>query len=430
MYLTKSTSIHRIGFVSTRFQGTDGVSLETGKWRQVLEKMGYDCYFFSGLSDWDSEKSMVVDEAFFGHPIIEDIQERCFGIVTRGEGLTGEIQAIRFRLKRAIYEFVESFNIDLLIVENALTIPMNIPLGLALTEYIAETGIPTIAHHHDFAWERQRFSVNCIEDYLAMSFPPRLHTINHVVINSEGRQTLSYRCGLSSIIIPNVFDFDTEPPKLDDYGRTLRKDLGVADDETLLLQPTRMVARKGIEHAIELANRLKGKKAKLLISHQERDEGSEYYERTMDYAKILGVDVIVRPDIIGAERGTTEEPDGGPGKKKYSLWDCYLNADFVTYPSTYEGFGNAFLEAVWFRKPILVNRYSIFQQDIEPLDFDVVVMENYVTPETIETVEAILQSDGAVDVMTSKNYELGRKFFSFKLLEQRLHQVMMNFGQL
>ncbi|GHV29911.1 glycosyl transferase [Spirochaetia bacterium] len=432
MYLTKQTVVRRIGFVSTRLQGTDGVSLETGKWRQVLEKMGYECFFFSGLSDWESAKSMVVDEAYFGHPIIEDIQKRCFGTRTRGEGLTGEIQALRFRLKRAIYEFVETFKLDLLILENALTIPMNIPLGLAITEYIAETGMPAIAHHHDFAWERQRFSVNCIEDYLSTAFPPRLHTINHVVINSEGRQQLSYRCGLSSIIIPNVFDFDTQPPTLDDYGRGLRKELGIRDDETLLLQPTRMIARKGIEHAIELANRLRerGRKAKLLISHQERDEGSEYYERTMDYAKILGVDVIVRPDIIGAERGVTENADGHPGQKKYSLWDCYLNADFVTYPSTYEGFGNAFLEAIWFKKPILVNRYSIFQQDIEPLDFDVVVMENYVTPETIETVEAILKSEGAVDVMTSKNYALGQKFFSFKLLEQRLRQVMMNFGQL
>ncbi|GHV74430.1 glycosyl transferase [Spirochaetia bacterium] len=432
MYLTKRTTIHNIGFVSTRFQGTDGVSLETGKWRSVLEKMGYECFFFSGLSDWDPTKSMVVDEAFFGHPIIEDIQKRCFGTTTRSEGLTGEIQALRFRLKRALYEFVETFKVDLLIIENALTIPMNIPLGLAITEYIAETGIPAIAHHHDFAWERQRFSVNCIEDYLSTAFPPRLHTINHVVINSEGRRQLSYRCGLSSIIIPNVFDFDTQPPELDDYGRGLRKTLGIADDETLLLQPTRMIARKGIEHAIELANRLRGhgRKAKLLISHQERDEGSEYYERTMDYAKILGVEVIVRPDIIGAERGLTEEADGRPGQKKYSLWDCYLNADFVTYPSTYEGFGNAFLEAIWFKKPILVNRYSIFQQDIEPLDFDVVVMENYVTGETIETVEAILKAEGAVEVMTSKNYALGQKFFSFKLLEQRLHQVMMNFGQL
>jgi len=234
MYLTGSSEIKRIGFVSTRFKGTDGVSLETAKWRQVLEKMGYDCYFFSGLSDWDPAKSMVVEEAFFGHPRILDIQDRCFGITSRGEKLSGEIQAIRFRLKRALYDFTEQFGINLLIPENALTIPMNIPLGLALTEFIAERGMPTIAHHHDFTWERQRFSVNCIGDYISMAFPPQLHTINHVVINSEARQQLSYRCGLSSTIIPNVFDFDTAPPQLDDYGRSMRDDLGVGDDLLLL----------------------------------------------------------------------------------------------------------------------------------------------------------------------------------------------------
>ena len=425
MYLTRSSDIRRIGFVSTRFQGTDGVSLETEKWRVVLERMGYDCFYFSGLSDWDPAKSMVVPEAFFGHPFITEIQDRCFGVTVRGEALSGEIQAIRFRLKRALYDFTDQFAVDLLIVENALTIPMNIPLGLAITEFIAETGIPAIAHHHDFAWERQRFSVNCIADYLSVAFPPRLHSINHVVINSEARQQLSYRCGLASIIIPNVFDFDTEPPKLDDYGRTMREELGIPKDDLLLLQPTRMVARKGIEHAIELASRLKSRKAHLLISHQERDEGSEYFQRTMDYADLLGVDVIIQPERIGAERGTTSD-----GKKKFSLWDCYLNADFVTYPSTYEGFGNAFLEALWFKKPILVNRYSIFQQDIEPLEFDVVVMDTYITPETVETINAILESPDAAEVMTERNFELGKRFFSFTLLEQRLKQVLMNFGQL
>jgi len=424
MYLTRSAKIERIGFVSTRFQGTDGVSMETVKWRAALERMDYECFFFSGQSDWEADRSMVVAEAFFGHPLIVDIQERCFGTTVRSEGLSGEIQAIRFRLKRALYDFTENFNIHLLIVENALTIPMNIPLGLAITEFIAETGIPTIAHHHDFAWERQRFAVNGVEDYLAMAFPPRLHTINHVVINTEGRRQLSYRCGLSSIVIPNVFDFHSQPPELDEYGRGFRQDLGVADDEVLLLQPTRMIARKGIEHAIELAGRLKDKKAKLLISHQERDEGSDYYHRTMDYAALLGVDVIVKPELIGAERGRTET-----GAKRYSLWDCYLNADFVTYPSTYEGFGNAFLEAVWFRKPILVNRYSIFQTDIEPVDFDVVMMDSYVTPETVESVRIILDTPEAVQIMTAKNFELGKRFFSLELLQQRLQQVMMNFGQ-
>ena len=425
MYLTKSAAIRRIGFVSTRFKGNDGVSLETIKWRIVLERIGYECFFFSGLSDRDAGKSMVAEEAFFAHPAIQAIQDRCFGNTVRDENLSGEIQAVRFKLKTALYDFVRQFKIDLIITENALTIPMNIPLGLALTELIAETGIPVIAHHHDFAWERQRFSVNCVADYLSMSFPPRLHTINHVVINSEARQQLSYRCGLSSIIIPNVLDFDTEPPTMDDYARSMRKDLGVGDGEALLLQPTRIVARKGIEHAIELASRLKDKKAKLLISHQERDEGSDYYQRTMDYAALMGVEVIVRPDIIGAERGLTET-----GRKKYTLNDCYLNADFVTYPSSYEGFGNAFLEALWFKKPILVNRYSIFQQDIEPLDFDVAIMENYVTNETVSTVRSLIDSPKAVEILAERNFELARKFFSFSLLEQRLRQVLMNFGQL
>jgi glycosyltransferase involved in cell wall biosynthesis len=425
MYLTKSSVIRHIGFVSTRFKGNDGVSLETIKWRTVLELMGYECFFFSGLSDWDAEKSMVVEEAFFSHPEILKIQEQCFGITVRDEKLSGAIQAVRFKLKTALYDFVGQFRIDLLITENALTIPMNIPLGLALTELIAETGIPVVAHHHDFAWERQRFSVNCVEDYLSMSFPPRLHTINHVVINSEARQQLSYRCGLSSIIIPNVLDFNTPPPEMDEYARNMRRDLGIGEGDALLLQPTRIVARKGIEHAIELAGRLKDRKARLLISHQERDEGSDYYQRTMDYAALMGVEVIVRPDIIGAERGLTET-----GQRKYTLNDCYLNADFVTYPSTYEGFGNAFLEALWFKKPVLVNRYSIFQQDIEPLAFDVVIMENYITNETVDTVRCLLENPLAAELLAQRNFEIARKFFSSSLLEQRLRQVLMNFGEL
>ena len=56
-------------------------------------------------------------------------------------------------VKRSLHTFIEDFEIQLLKVENALSLPMNVPLGLALTELIAGTNIPTIAHHHDFYWE-------------------------------------------------------------------------------------------------------------------------------------------------------------------------------------------------------------------------------------------------------------------------------------
>src|SRR5687767_1623204 len=61
----------RIGFVSTRFSGTDGVSLETEKWAYVLQSMGHQCFYFAGESDRPYEITYVVPEAFFRHPTID-----------------------------------------------------------------------------------------------------------------------------------------------------------------------------------------------------------------------------------------------------------------------------------------------------------------------------------------------------------------------
>ncbi len=72
-----------IGFISFRFQGTDGVSLETSKWAEVLEEMGHKCYYFSGLSDRPSERSMVVEEAHFLDPENREYYTRFFSSTKR-----------------------------------------------------------------------------------------------------------------------------------------------------------------------------------------------------------------------------------------------------------------------------------------------------------------------------------------------------------
>jgi glycosyltransferase involved in cell wall biosynthesis len=423
MYLPRLLPLKRIGFVSTRFQGIDGVSLETDKWATVLERMGYECFYFCGRSDRPPARTFLVDEAFFGHPDVAALQAKCFGTTIRDEGITGEIHRLRQVLKKALYAFVGEFRIDLLIVENALAIPMNIPLGLAITEVLAETGLPAIGHHHDFAWERQRFTISGVDDYLDMAFPPRIHAMNHVVINTEGRKQLGHRRGVSSVVIPNVHDFLSQARGIDDFNRTLKADLGMAPGDVLLLQPTRIIARKGIEHAIELASRLKDRRVKLLVSHQDRDEGSAYFQRIVEYARLLEVDLVAAGTLLGTARS-----QGRDGRKVYDLWDCYANADFVTYPSSYEGFGNAFLEAVFYRKPILVNRYSIFETDIEPLGFDVVLIDNYVTDGTLNDVRQFLDDAEFRSRAVERNFALGRQYFSYELLEKKLRAVIESFG--
>jgi len=84
--------------------------------------------------------------------------------------------------------------------------------------------------------------------------------------------------------------------------------------------------------------------------------------------------------------------DGLKNPNQYSLWDIYPHADFITYPSLYEGFGNAFLEAIYFRKPMLVNRYATFVRDIEPKGFNLIVMDGFLTKKTVQKARGILES--------------------------------------
>ncbi|MBI9043336.1 MAG: glycosyltransferase family 4 protein [Anaerolineaceae bacterium] len=420
-HLPKKLRKHRVGFISVRFKGTDGVSLETEKWVAVLEKIGCDCFFFAGESDWETGKTQVVPEACFYHPEIGLIHEKVFSQRTRPRELTDQIQDYKDYLKARIYEFIDRFNIDLIIVENALAIPLHIPLGLAITEFIAETGFRTIAHHHDFFWERTRFLSNCVWDYLNMAFPPRLPSIQHVVINSSGGNQLALRTGASSTLIPNVMDFDNPPDERDDYTKNIRQDLCVADDELLFLQPTRVVQRKGIEHAIELISRL-NRKARLVISHASGDEGYEYEQRLRDYAKLMNVPVNFEADIIDDDRGTTRD-----GRKIYSVWDAYPAADIVTYPSTFEGFGNAFLETIYFKRPIIVNNYSIYFFDIKPKDFNVVEFDGFISDETVDQVKKILDTPLYTKEIVEKNYEIAKRFYSFSVLERKLNNILSNF---
>ena len=404
----------RIGFVSTRLAGTDGVSLETRKWAEVLTGLGHECFCFAGESDWPEARSLVVPEAHFQHPDVRELNVVLFGAETRSAETSEGIHRLKEHLRDHLAHFLRSFDLELLIVENALAIPMHVPLGLALTALIAETGIPAIGHHHDFAWERARFWPNAAGDSLRSAFPPVLPSLCHVVINSIAAQQLALRTGANSTLIPNVMGFDALAPAPDDYATDLRAALGVEADEVLLLQPTRVIPRKSIERAIELARHL-GLPCTLLISHDSGDEGTTYEAYLREYADVLGVRLLFAPDIFGHRRGQT--PDG---RKIYALADVYQQADLVTYPSLIEGFGNAFLEAVYYHRPIVVNRYDVFRADIQPKGFEVIAFEGFITEETIDQTRALLHDPASVARMTERNYELGRRHYSFQVLEKRL----------
>jgi len=420
---TSSRDFKRIGFVSTRISGTDGVSLEIHKWTEILERMGHACFYIAGQCDFPPERSAIIPEAHFKHPTVEYITGHCFGRTRRDPNLTAEIHELRWIIKEKLHAAIQDLGLDLLIAENCVTIPMNLPLGLAVVETVMESGLGCIAHHHDFVWERERFLVNAVDDYLRAAFPPGLPQMQHVAINSLAAQEFSRRMALHCRVIPNVMDFEHPPAPSDDFSREFRSALGLTAEDIVFLQPTRIVARKGIEHAIELVRHLNDPRCKLVITHTAGDEGDRYAERVLQYADLLGVKVLLAAPWIARRRATL-----AGGQKQFTIADAYREADFVTYPSTYEGFGNAFLEAVYYRKPILCNRYSIYRTDIEPCGFDAILMDGYLTDNVIAQVRAVLDSPERRRQMVERNYEAALRFFSYQRVETELRAILAKPG--
>ena len=259
--------------------------------------------------------------------------------------------------------------------------------------------------------------------HVGQYFPPDLPSIRHLVINSLAQQALLEKKHLSAWLLPNVLDFEKPPPAPNSYVADLRQTLGLGPYDYLMLQPTRVVPRKGIVHAVELLQRLDDPRCKsLLLTHPAGDEGVAYLHDLQSQADKSGVTLLYVAQHFAPTRRTTPK-----GQKIYSLWDAYKVADFVTYPSLIEGFGNALLEAVYFRVPALVNRYPVYKADIASRGFDFVEIDGVVSIEAVERVARILHGTGDRQRMVEHNFTLGREHYSYRVAQATLVEVLNSF---
>src|SRR6266545_2793533 len=283
-----------VGVVSTRFRGTDGVSLETAKVADVIEEAGHDVAWFAGELGERFHPGTTHPLAHFKAPAVLRITEAAFGQGTWSPATPAAMDSITRELKEAVCRFVDEFDVDVLIAENVLCLPMNLPLGLAVGQLLAESGLPAVGHHHDFAWERARFRRTIVPHLLSSAFPPALDNLRHIVIQSTVQHELQRRRGLDSVILPNVMDFERGPARPGD-GAAYRQAAGLDPEDLLLLQPTRVVPRKGIETTLQLAYELADEHVKVVVSHEEGDEGPQYGQFLRDEAERLGVDLRCWP---------------------------------------------------------------------------------------------------------------------------------------
>ncbi|MBA2266498.1 MAG: glycosyltransferase, partial [Chloroflexi bacterium] len=116
--------------------------------------------------------------------------------------------------------------------------------------------------------------------------------------------------------------------------------------------------------------------------------------------------------------------DGKPIRPAHSLNDAYLAADLITYPSLYEGYGNALVEALYYGVPVMVNRYPVYVSDIAPLGVRMIEIDGAITNDTISEVQALLANPRKIRDNARHNFEVGQKHLSYDLLRRRLRSLL------
>ncbi len=415
----------RIGIVIARIGGVDGVALETEKWITVLNRLGHSASILTGELEAPMPNVTILEELAFSHTgCIQDQKDAFFQQEISEDELVARLKKDAGHIENKILEWIEKNKIDLILTENSTTLPCHLTMGLALKNIIEKTGIKSVSHDHDFAWEhgeRYKTKYESVRKMIADCFPPDLPNLKHAVINTNCYNIINGKTGIYPLMVPNVMDFDQPFGFQDEYNSDLSNALGLKIDDIALFQITRIVSRKGIETAIHLVNRLGDSRIKLFITGNDHDNGQEYCLELKRLIKELELEKqVFFVDHLFDNVRTIRN-----GKKVYSLSDGYSISKAITYFSTYEGFGNGYLEAVVAKKPIFVNNYKpVYWHDIGSKGFRTVqINENVLTDDSIKEMKKIIYDEKLGTEIGEFNYILGKKHFSFDNLEILLKKL-------
>jgi glycosyltransferase involved in cell wall biosynthesis len=171
---------------------------------------------------------------------------------------------------------------------------------------------------------------------------------------------------------------------------------------------------------------------KFIISLYQGDEPDIHYiDEIRSIASKYELPLHLISDRVAAERRRDES-----GRLKFTNRDVLANADLVTYLPIWEGFGNALLEAIAARVPVVTTEYLVYKTDIKVAGFENVEIRDIydrdgklvIPDKALDEIHRILTDPEDRARRVERNFELGKNEFGLESLTEKIRDVFDDYG--
>ena len=471
----------RIGIIHSLIGKNDGVSIvidQTVKAMSKNLKINIGNFFF--LAAHSSPRFNAQTDEVFWHK--SDVHKEILLNFNNEnvEGLDELIHENAVYAKDVIKKWVDDNYIDLIIAHNT-SHPYNFITAVGLGYYFEELKAEGIiwpklmVWWHDSYFERTIFSNpnTVIQKYL--KYLPGAYVNSIAFINKQqvelGKKVFRKYNKVIDIdrffenrttVVPNTSDIPWQwehlspegempvAPPQDNYNNSFFKDIGLEqqaeskgftmEDTVILLQHTRIVPRKKIELAIDLAFELEKKFKKnnkqkcvaLVVSGHSGDEQNAYLNNLyVHYTEKCKADPGSNVLLIFGEHHVLSHRDIIVDTKFYKFAEIpsviAAHGGIGTYFSDVEGFGNNLLEMISLGLPAVINKYEIYKEEIEKLGFILPAIDNTaITEELVDQSYRLLTDMEYRNKVVLHNLKILKENFDHEIIARKLKPIIIS----
>lgn len=297
-----------IGIILPEIGGFSSVSLEFNKWHRVMSELGHDIFIITGKSRLFFNNVTVMSDIFPENDFNLNFSSRLFELTDHDTSDINDFEQLAYRIEAIINNWVETNQIDLLIVENYFSIPVNLPVTFALYMLFQKLSIKKIVKHHD-AFYRNNIeklsSSTFIKKVMLSCFPIEGENIFHISSNRLIKSYLKEKCHVDSIIIPYVINFTDSLILSNSYSSNLNENFEIQLSDKILMNFSDLLPSTSFDQILHLLENIQDDSFKIISVVREHRDYLDYYDYLTQ--KIEHLNLSSRMILIKEESLLTKE---------------------------------------------------------------------------------------------------------------------------